>query len=89
LCLNFGFNALGLSAIDDKDVSIGEILKSVEQLNDCDNGTAACSNFGLFFDFSNFSSVTSDELVQYFPMQNDKNYIYEYQRHFGLSIVCC
>ena len=32
LCLNFGFNALGLSAIDDKDVSIGESLQSVEQL---------------------------------------------------------
>jgi hypothetical protein len=41
LCLNFGFNALGLSAIDDKDVSIGESLQSVEQLNDCDNGTVA------------------------------------------------
>jgi hypothetical protein len=60
LCLNFGFNALGLSAIDDKDVSIGESLQSFEQLNDCDNGTVACSNFGLFFDFSNFLSLTSD-----------------------------
>ena len=32
LCLNLGFNALGLYALDDKDVSIGESLQSVEQL---------------------------------------------------------
>ena len=49
--VSYGFNALGFSAIDDKDVSIGESLQSVEQLNDCDNGTVAFSNFGLFFDF--------------------------------------
>jgi hypothetical protein len=60
LCLNLGFNALGLYALDDKYVSIGESLQSVEQLNECDYGTEPYNNFGLFFDFSNFLSVTSD-----------------------------
>jgi hypothetical protein len=58
--LNVGANILGLSALVDGDINLGESSQTVDQLNDCDNGTVACSNSELVPGFSNFLSVTSD-----------------------------
>jgi hypothetical protein len=58
LCLNGGVNLLGLFALEDGDINLGGSLQSVEQQNDCDDGTVACLNLGP--EFSNFLFVTSD-----------------------------
>ena len=60
LCLNFGFNSLGLSALEDGDINLGESSQTAGQQNDCNDGTVACSNFGRSFVFSNFLGILSD-----------------------------